>query len=528
MYKTVQDELLESRTTGILFPLFSMKSDKDWGVGDFTTLKEWISFFAALGVKIVQILPITEMAYNQNCPYSSLSAFAIDPAYIDVTQVEEVKKCPEAQEYIQSIAGDIDFWNAAKRANLRESKQAKLKVLWLGYQHFLQNDFIWSSPRAEAFIQYRNEQQHWLRNYSVFRTLKEHFTWAGWQQWPAELANFQKEAVDAFELEHKEQVNFFSYVQWVAALQMKETKAFARAQGVDLFGDIPFSTNLDAAEVWSERENFMLDRAIGAPPDQFSLTGQSWGLPAYDFEYMRESGYSLWRRKIERATELYDVFRLDHLVGFYRSYIFPPGETIGYFDITDEQAQIDRGYHFLRMVLDAGRGCLPVGEDLGLIPNYVRRMLVDLRIPGYKVLRWEREDNGYYREPRDYPAVSLATTSTHDTESLRGWWESMDAHERANVWEMISSQKTDGNIPFTPDTQHTILWRVLTSGSALTLFSWQDIIGTLDRVNVPGTVCEENWSYRFEFTPAETSIRYALEMENFKTLLKETGRSTLV
>ena len=217
---------------------------------------------------------------------------------------------------------------------------------------------------------------------------------------------------------------------------------------------------------------------------------------------------------------------MDHLVGFYRTYVFAPGDETGAFDIEGEQNQIDRGYHFLRTVLDVCDGRLPVGEDLGVIPNYVRRMLVDLRIPGYKVLRWEREDNGYYREPRNYPSVSLATTSTHDTETVRGWWETMPQQERANIWEMISAQKTDGNIPFTLDVQKAILKRVLTSGSALTLFSWQDIIGTLDRINVPGVVDDTNWTYRSDVTPTQAWEKYRPQLEAFRDLLIQTGRSS--
>ena len=139
-------------------------------------------------------------------------------------------------------------------------------------------------------------------------------------------------------------------------------------------------------------------------------------------------------------------------------------------------------------------------------------------------MRWEREDNGYYREPRNYPVVSLATTSTHDTETLRGWWETENQWERAHIWEMISAQKTDGNVPFNLDTQRTILRRVLTSASALTMFSWQDIIGTLDRINTPGTTGEENWTYRSEYAPAQAEQVYHAQLDMYSQLLRETGR----
>ena len=212
------------------------------------------------------------------------------------------------------------------------------------------------------------------------------------------------------------------------------------------------------------------------------------------------------------------------MVGFFRTFIFAPGAEEGAFDVEGEQNQIDRGYAFLKMVQEEAHGKLAVGEDLGVIPNYVRRMLIDLKIPGYKVLRWEREDNGYYREPRNYPVVSLATTSTHDTETVRGWWETENPTERAHIWEMISAQKTDTGAPWNMDTQRAILRRVLDSASAITMFSWQDIIGTLDRVNTPGTVGNENWTYRSDCTPLQAAQKYAPQLAMYRELLQETKR----
>ena len=522
---SVHEELLAGRSNGILMPVSAMKTEHDWGVGDFSSLCEWTRFLGGLGTKIIQILPLQETAPGQNCPYSALSAFAIDPVYIDVNQVREVQYAPAARQLVQDLQGDITAWRMSRKAPFKAVKEAKMKVLWQAYQFFLEHDVWQRSAHYQAFQAYCAANKSWLRNYALFRALKEFYRWQTWLDWPTGLKEFNQDAVDAFEAKYREYVDFFSYLQWQADLQLRGAKLCAQKAGVYLFGDIPFGTNLDSAEVWSERENFRLDHSVGAPPDQFSDKGQCWGLPAYDWGHMQHNGLDLWKRKIRRAVELYDLFRLDHLVGFYRTYVFAPGDETGHFDVAEEQAQIDRGYNFLRMVLDSAGGAMPVGEDLGVIPNYVRRMLVDLKIPGYKVLRWEREDNGYYREPRHYPLVSLATTSTHDTESVRGWWETMPQYERANMWEMISAQKTDGNVPFDLNTQRAIFHRVLTSGSAVTMFSWQDVIGTLDRINVPGTMGDENWTYRSEYTPAEAGEVYKEQLQMYQALLKETGRA---
>jgi len=521
---TVQDKILSGRYNGVLLPVSSMKSAQDWGVGDFGSLCEWISFLSQQGVNILQVLPLQETAPQMTCPYSALTSFAVDPVYADVSQLEDITDNEPAQNFIRSIQEQIAVWHNAHHVPFAEVKKAKLRILWLAYRSFLKNHVAPRTARFRSFEAYCFVQGDWIRGYSLFRALKEFYNWQSWTQWPAELQNYRSEAVRTFEVQHREFVNFYAYVQWVLDQQLRRAKLLAQEKGVFIFGDIPFTANLDSSEVWAERENFRVGWEIGAPPDQFSQDDQRWGLPAYDWDYQQAHNWSLWRRKIRRATELYDIFRLDHLVGFYRTYVFAPNAERGAFDIEGEQNQIDRGYSFLRMVLDESDGKLPIGEDLGVIPNYVRRMLVDLNIPGYKVLRWEREDNGYYREPRNYPKVSLSTPSTHDTETLRGWWETMDINERRNIWEMISAQKTDGNIPFNLDTQRAIFKRVLGSNSALSMCSWQDITGELERINTPGTVTDENWTYRAACTAQEAPEKYAVQLAMYRDLLKETGR----
>lgn len=522
---TLQEQILSSRLSGILLPLSAMRTSTDWGVGDFSSLQEWTDFLAAQGTKIIQILPLQETAPGINCPYCALTSFATDPVYADISSVEDVQYSPQALEFIASLQPQIHQWRMLDSVHFFDIKQNKLKALWMGYQRFLAVEKSANSPRFKAFEAYQAAQEGWLKSYKRFRALKEFYRWQSWTAWPEPLREHQTAAVEEFEAQYKEYVDFFAYVQWILDQQLRKAKAHAQQKGMLIFGDIPFATNLDCAEVWAERENFRLDYEIGAPADQFSKGGQRWGLPAYHWEYQHSHGLDLWRRKIRRATELYDIFRLDHLVGFFRTYIFAPNAETGNFDVTTEQAQKDRGYHFLNMVLQEARGRLPVGEDLGVIPNYVRQLLIELKIPGYKVLRWEREDNGYYREPRNYPVVSLATTSTHDTETLRGWWETENPTERAHIWEMISAQKTEQGAEWNPDTQRAILRRVLESASAITLFSWQDIIGTLERINTPGTVGENNWTYRADTTPQQAAEKYAAQLRMYRELLQQTGRN---
>ena len=212
---TIQDELLSGRCNGILLPLSAMKNDADWGVGDFGCLEDWVGFFASLGVKFVQILPLQETAPNETCPYSALTAFAVDPVYTCIAQVEDIAASPAAQEYIKNIQGEISVWHNAPKALVRTIKQAKLKALWFGYQYFLKQHQAWDTPRAKAFAAYCAANSSWLRGYSIFRALKEFYKWQSWTQWPEDLKNAHPQAVDAFEAQYKEYVQLFFYVQWV-------------------------------------------------------------------------------------------------------------------------------------------------------------------------------------------------------------------------------------------------------------------------------------------------------------------------
>src|SRR5690606_3823127 len=181
----------------------------------------------------------------------------------------------------------------------------------------------------------------------------------------------------------------------------------------------------------SRQEQFRIDASVGVPPDAFSETGQDWGLPVYRWDVHEATGYAWLRQRAQRCFELFDGFRVDHLVGFYRTFVRErDGET--YFVPPDEPAQKTQGERLLRLFMESGAAIL--AEDLGTIPDFVRESLDRLGVPGMKVLRWEREwkqDGQPFRDPATYPAVSVAISGTHDTETMAEWWDNADRDERA-------------------------------------------------------------------------------------------------
>ena len=227
------------------------------------------------------------------------------------------------------------------------------------------------------------------------------------------------------------QIRYYAYLQWIADEQWQRARMEASPVGV--FGDFPFMVSGHSADVWARQHEFDLDSSVGTPPDAFSATGQDWGLPAYRWDVVAAGGYAWLRDRARRAAELYDGFRIDHLIGFYRTFVRRPDGAAGFVP-TDEAEQRAQGERLLTVFSESGASL--IGEDLGTVPDFLRVSLAERGIPGMKVMRWERDwhaDGQPFHDVTAYPPVSVATSGTHDTETLAEWWDNADLHERQAV-----------------------------------------------------------------------------------------------
>ena len=518
------------RHAGILLPLFSMRTKEDWGIGDFSSLLQWVDWTADTGTGVLQILPIHEMSPGDDCPYRAISAFALDPVYINVEALPEAKEAEEVRAYLKTpeILNALEHFRKSSAVLYAPIKELKFKVLWLCFRHFAEAELKRNTARAKEFNTYR-ERTWWLYDYAIFRTMKDFNGWKTWTQWDHDMKTRDPKALATFREKHLEQVTFFEYLQWVADTQYHKVRQLAKKRGVWLFGDLPFMVNPESSDAWSNQHVFDINLEIGAPPDQYSTEGQCWGLPAYNWYELEKSNFDWWRKRMRRANELYDLLRLDHLVGFFRTWIVPRDKAQKpHFDVQGDNPQQQRGERFLKMVIsESGQG-LPVAEDLGLIPKFVRHTLNNLHIPGYKVMRWERdwENSKEYYDTKQYPKVSLATTSTHDMETDRQWWEALPPHERDYAWRMLTGE--NGRHPrYCDKVTQAIIKKMLDANSSITLFPLQDILGLEDRVNTPGTVGPQNWTWRID-VPVEklnSCAKYKQKVEVYKWLLHESGRN---
>ena len=285
-------------------------------------------------------------------------------------------------------------------------------------------------------------------------------------------------------------------------------------------GDLPFVVGLDSADVWANRELFRLDERLGTPPDEAAgEAGQDWGLPVYDWDAMERDDFSWIRRRAKRAGELYGLYRVDHAVGCYRTYSrSTDGRTSG-FSPSEEQDQIQRGEHLMRMMSRFGE---VIAEDLGALPGYLRPSLERIGVAGYRVLRWER-DGDDYRDPASWPEISVATNATHDTDTTADGYDGLSPEEREQLRRIPALGALDPAEPFGPAARDALLRALYAAPSTLTLVTPEDLLGGRGRINDPSTP-DGNWTYRAPATIDELAADEELTAR-LATLARETGRA---
>ena len=487
------------RRAGILLPLFACPSRDSWGIGDIGDIEPITKWLAAAGQRVLQLLPLNEMAPGEQSPYAAMSAMAIDPVFIRVPAVSDFDAIGGEAALSADDRAELAAVRAAPRIEHHRVRRLKQTALAAAFDRFVDAEWRCDSPRARSLRRFLSEQAWWVEPYSLFRAIHAQRDERPWTEWPIELQRLEPVAIDAARRELAREVLFQQYLQWLATTQWVDARQ--RAHGVALFGDLPFMVDRDSADVWARQREFRFDATVGAPPDAFSQTGQDWGVPLYDWDVIVRDDFHWFRERARRSADLYDGYRIDHLVGLYRTYGRPRDGSAGFFSPPDEPAQIALGERVLGVFRSAGAEI--VAEDLGTVPDAVRASLARLAVPGFRVLRWEREwhsDGWPFRDPAAYPAVSVATSGTHDTEPLIVWWVSASADERGKVAVLPTVQRlTNGTGLADADearVRDVLLEALFASGSDLVLVPMVDVFGWRDRINVPATITDRNWTFR--------------------------------
>jgi len=501
------------RLSGVLLPVFSLRSHSDFGVGDFGAAEGLFAWLEAAGQKLWMMLPLLPTTAGDPSPYATSGAAGLNPLFIHLDWLEEYRDAGGLSVLSARQAQALAEARAAKSIRYDVVFELKAAALTAAFQYAEAH----SSERTWAFERFRSQESDWLDDYALFTALAEEQRRRPWWDWPEELAQRRPEALAAARARLARRVRFFAWLQWVAHEQWGRVRAQAREHDIQLCGDEPFIVGQDSVDAWAFPTLLRRDARLGVPPDAFSATGQDWGLPWFDFPAMEHTEWKWLRSRAGQSATYYDLRRVDHAVGYFRQWIRDQTTPTGRFVPQDEPAQAALGDLLFR-ILATGAGIL--AEDLGVIPPFVRQTLQRQGIPGYRVLRWER-DGTVFRDPSTFPAVSLATTGTHDTETLREWWETTSDAERlavAGAYPAFAALRPPP-ATFTEEVHRALLETAETSASDLCILPWQDVFGLPDRINLPGTVQDANWSYRMAQPVEELLAR--TEMQDVATRLRQ-------
>lgn len=528
------------RCAVLLLPLFSVRMRGDAGVGEIPALPALADFARACGCSAVQLLPMGEAVSGDHSPYSSRSAFALDPIFIGLDHVPELSDGgPEGPGWERAIGRHlrvaVDRCRAADALDPQTVRLVKAHALATAFARFRERHWAKKTARAKAFEEHCREEAVWLDDYALFRALETAEGGASWLEWPAPLRDRDPKALSERRAALADLILFFKYQQFVADEQWSAARKACAATGVRIAGDLPFMVARDSADLWAHRAEFFVDKSVGAPPDALAPEGQDWDLPPYRWEAQRANGYAWIRARARRLAELFDLYRVDHVVGYFRTYVIDRGKSAkeGAFHPAEEPTQVKQAEAVLRAMAEPGAEL--VAEDLGTIPPFVYTLLERLALPGFKVLRWERDWDAPgrpFREPKRWPARSVATSGTHDTTTLAAWWErEIGPDDRRALLSVPSLSHLRpaldrGDGAYTDEIREGLLEGLAASGSDILILPLQDILGTREQVNVPGTVSPGNWTYRTSFLLEEifADPERRRRIEKFAAACRANGR----
>jgi 4-alpha-glucanotransferase len=495
---------VSTRRAGVIVPLFSIPSSSSWGIGEIGDVARLARWLDVAGLRVLQLLPINEIAPGDTSPYSALSAMATDPQFISLDRLEDFAAIGGEAHVEADVREQLDAVRRSPVVDYGAVRTLKARVLRRSFARFHDTEWRGATRRAAALRVYIRQQGWWLDDYAIFRALHARHGERPWTEWPAALRTRQPDALAAAREELAEEILHRQYLQWIADDQWAAARR--DASGVAIFGDLPFMVSRDSADVWAHQDEFRLDASAGVPPDAFSPSGQDWALPVYRWDVLAARDFDWLRDRTRRMAALFDGYRVDHLVGFYRTYFRPHDGTTPEFTPPDEQAQTRLGERVLEVLREPGAEI--VAEDLGTVPGFVRESLARIGVAGYKVLRWERHwhrEGQPFTDPLDYPAVAVATSGTHDTETMSVWWEMAPRAEREAVLAMpsvaarlapearaLALERSELTVAI----REALLETLFASGANLLVVPMQDLFGWRDRINQPATVGPSNWTWR--------------------------------
>lgn len=563
----------DGRTAGIAVSLYGVRSEKNWGVGDFGDLKDLVDWVAMdLHGGIIALSPlhaIFNRAPFNTSPYLPVSQFYRNFIYLNIPAMEDYQDSPQAQALVKAPETQqlVSELRASEKVQYERVAALKEKVLRQVFQTFLKNH--WNRPgtktdRQMDFEDYIEREGRLLDNFATFCALDSAIRsrnpemWT-WPQWPTEYHRPDTEAVERFRQERRQDVLFYKYVQWQLEEQLVQIQDYAKSRGmcIGLYHDLALAIDRFSADFWAYQDLFISELRAGAPPDAFSQHGQDWGFPPPNIERLRETGYELFVKEIQKNCAFGGALRIDHVMRFFHLYFIPEGEP------PSKGAYVSQPFEdLLRIVaLESVRNrVVIIGEDLGTVPAYIRDILGETNIFSYRLLYFERDDQQGFILPQDYPELALVSVTTHDLPTLAGFWTHRDIEVRKEagifdsqqaITEAAAEREADkekllellqdlGLLPghcstdvkaypeVTGELQNAVVGFLALTPAKLFVLSQEDLFKAADQQNLPGTTAEyPNWSLKMKYTleqlGSDPKARTFCEM--FRNWIDRSGRN---
>ncbi|MWC28115.1 4-alpha-glucanotransferase [Paenibacillus sp. MMS18-CY102] len=455
------------RKTGVFAPLFSVHSARSAGVGDFEDLKRVVDWCALTGQSIIQLLPMNDRLTSV---YAPSSLFALEPQYIAMERLIGVDQhvaefaAAAIRRHYPAGQGYVDY--AVKGEKLR----------WLYELYAAIED-----PLPQAYYTFVLEQEEWLHEYALYKTIKREHSEDRWETWDEPLRDRHPAALADFERKHAKKIRFFKWLQWQLFEQFREAKAYAESRNVSLMGDFFYIVMSDSVDTWASRDMFQLDRCPGLPPEPGSPRGQRWDdQPVYNWKRMQEDGYRFLTRRVAYQENFFHILRIDHISSFFRVWSIPtnePWETLGLngrYEPSTYSEWEEQGRAMLA-AMQLGTSMALCAENLGPFTTFFTPAVRDLGIPIINFQRWEKDYDGTckFKALKDYDELTMITLSNHDTSCWTDWWEN-----EAGTVEESWFREYCGYLDLHYETVRDKLFNL--ERSAIGKLRWRDDVDTVD------------------------------------------------
>jgi 4-alpha-glucanotransferase len=556
------------RAAGIAIALYGVRSERNWGCGDFRDLQAFTDWAAdEVGVSFVALNPLhaihNRRPFNTS-PYLPNSVFYQNWLYLDVEAIPDFAGCRRAQRLWASpeVQREVAFLRATEFVEYERVHALKMKFLKLLFAAFLR-EYRSGSVRARQFHEYVAREGDLLRRFATYCALDEWIhrrnpgIWL-WTEWPAPFRDPDSSETEAFRKKHWRLVRFYQYLEWQIDLQLAAAQQHARDKrlSIGLYHDLALATDRYGSDLWAHRSSFATGCRVGSPPDDFSPKGQDWAFPPPNSARHRESGYRLFVESIRKNCRHGGALRIDHVMRFFRLYWIPDGA-----DAAHGAYVRDHWEDLIRIVaLESVRQrVVVVGEDLGTVEPEVRETLAHFGILGYRLLYFEKDARAEFRKKADYTPQALVSSTTHDLPTLAGFWVSEDIEQRrragvlpdeasyreqlaaraAEKQKMLDVLLAEGLLPpgfprsaadipeLTGELHNAVIGFLASTPSMLLLVNQEDLTKEIAQQNLPGTTWQyPNWSRKMHFRIDELySARQATDfVRMFRNWIEQSGR----